>query len=162
LTPDLKPDDNSGITEAKVFAATNIEKLEGVAFSGQFRAGNTGAVQIPMRDEMSTAFEYLALRDALKEEREKQQKEKSTLGKVFASLGNKIFGSSTDESGSLLSDITNRSKESFSEFADAMPVYRESDESGRTNTYLALSENLKLRISKNKHKPEDDNSKGMD
>jgi hypothetical protein len=131
-----------------------IQRLTLIVFSGQLLSVNDEIVQIPKRTEMTEAFEYLKLRDALKADRKDPQKGKSTIGKIFAGLGNKIFGTSNDEAGSLLGGIANRSRESLNEFAESMPVYRESDESGRTNTYLALNENLKLRISKNRNNPE--------
>jgi hypothetical protein len=162
LPMDLRAGDNSGKEEDKSLEVEHIEKLERITFSGQLQTENIGITQMPGRDEMTIAFEYLVLRDALKEDRDGKQKEKSTFGKVFASLGNKIFGSTSDESGSLLSDLTNRGKESFAGFSEAMPVYRESYESGRTNTYFALSENLKLRISKNKNKQEAPGTNGRE
>ena len=163
ITPALGSKDKSGFVEDRKYAGNfSIEQMEMLEFNAEIQTSASASLTISKRDEMTTAFEYLALRDALKEERESQQKEKSTFGKVFASLGNKIFGPSTDESGSLFGELSNRSKESFNEFAEAMPVFRESDKSGNTNTYFALSENLKLRISKNKNRQETENSKGIE
>jgi len=163
ITPALGSKDKSGFVEDRKSSGNfSIEQMEMLEFNAEIQTGASAIFAISMRDEMTTAFEYLALRDALKEERERQGKEKSTFGKVFASLGNKIFGPSTEESGSLFGELSNRSKESFNEFAEAMPVYRESDKSGNTNTYFALSENLKLRISKNKNRQETENSKGIE
>ena len=160
---DITPAVGSKDVEDREFAGNfSIEQMEMLVFNAEIQTCASASFTISMRDEMTTAFEYLALRDALKEQRERQGKEKSTFGKVFASLGNKIFGPSTDGSGSLFGELSNRSKESFNEFAEAMPVYRESDKSGNTNTYFALSENLKLRISKNKNRQETENSKGIE
>ncbi len=103
----------------------------------------------------------MMLKDALKAEQEGPHKEKSSFEEILASLGSKIFGVSSDRSVSLLNDIANRGRESFNELAEGMPVYRESDETGRISTYLAVNENFELRINKNKNKPETDDSNGL-
>jgi len=138
----------------------NFQKLAFIPFNGQFGLESASGPVISLRNEMTTAFHYLALRDALLADREQYQNEKSTFGKVIANLGNKLFGSPTDASGSLLGELTSRSKESFSGIAEAVPVYSKTDESGRKNTYFALSENLKFRVSKDKNKQENSNAKG--
>lgn len=137
----------------------NLKTLAMIPFTDQLPETTSSIIQISGRNRMITAFVW----DAFREEDAGLEKKKSTLGKVFANLGNKIFGGSTSsEPGSVFQDLTNRGKESLNIFANAMPVYRESDNTGRTSTYLALSENLKLRISKNKNRQEPENQKGLD
>ena len=151
------------ITEPKNDFSTNehinLTTLAMIPFTDQLSETTSSIIQISERNKMTTAF----VRDAIIKEDAGLEKKKSTLGKVFANLGNKIFGGSTSsEPGSVFQDLTNRGKESLNIFADAMPVYRESDNTGRTSTYLALSENLKLKISKNKNRQKPENQKGLD
>lgn len=150
--------DQTSIADNLLAYNSSVEGLAMITFADQLHPGSVNHAQISNRYEMTEAFEYMILREALQAERDNPQKEKSTFGKVFASLGNQIFGEASSESESLINGIASRGKESFNEFAEGMPVYRESDEAGRTNTYLALNESLKLRISK-KNKPEAENSK---
>ncbi|OQX79976.1 MAG: hypothetical protein B6D64_03895 [Bacteroidetes bacterium 4484_276] len=141
----------------------NLKSLAMIPFINQLHETTLPHSQISGRDEMAPGFEYIILRDAPREEGTGLKQEKSTLGKVFANLGSKIFGgNSADGPASFLHGLANRGKESLEEFADAMPVYRENDNVGRTTTYLALSENLTLRISKNKSRKEPENPKGFD
>ena len=147
---------NSSILSEQV----DLISMKTIAFNSLMPEKQIVTIQIQDRLEMSSVFEYMILRDAMNEEFEIAQKEKSTLGRVFAHFGNKIFGGPSTESPSLLKDIKNKGKASFNELAEAIPVYSESDETGRKSTYFALSENLKFRISKNKNKQEAENRNG--
>jgi|GEM_PF-2191956 len=154
---------NIEITNKQVLAEqVDLTSMERITFSEQIAGYQDLTSRISDRSEMSSAFEYMIVRDALNEELAVVQNEKSTVGKIFANLGNKIFGSSSNESNSIFQEFSETQKQSFNQIAEGMPVYRESDEAGRTSTYLALSENLKLRISKNKNKEKVENPKGVE
>ena len=155
--PKIDLDNKNGPMFAK---QVDVAALQMISFTGQLPGSYPGTTLISDRFEMSSAFEYMIIRDAMNEEFEMAQKKKSTVGRIFANLGNKIFGGLSTESPSMFKNITNKGKASFNELAEALPVYSESYDSGRKNTYFALSENLKFRISKNKNMQEVENRNG--
>ena len=143
----------------------DLKTLAMIPFTGQLLETTLPYAQISGSDKMTIAFDNMILRDALREKDAGSLKEKSTVGKVFANLASKIFGGGpSSEPGSVFQGIANRGKKSLYVLANAVPVYRESesDNNGKTSTYLALSENLTLRISKNKNSQKSKNQKGLD
>jgi len=103
------------------------------------------------RNEFSTIFEDLFLRDVLRNKQDMVSKEKSIFSKVLANWGNKVLNAASSEevNNSLVMQIASKGKETVTGFSGLLPVYKTTENDGKKETYLAISESFSIYRSKN-------------
>jgi hypothetical protein len=102
--------------------------------------------EISPRTEMDGVFEYLMLRDMMLAEED--QKKPGAVERVFANLGNLVFGSGDEENPSLLGQIADAGRERINEISEDGPKLETIESEESKATYFAINENFKIRISK--------------
>lgn len=111
------------------------------------------------RNEFSTLFGDLMLRDFLKSESEMvADRGKTTLGKIIANMGNRFIDAATSEevNNSLVVQLASKGKEKVTGIPGLLPVYRTNESEGKKETFLAISEGFSIYRSKttDDNKPE--------
>jgi len=142
LSAAILPDAESVFSEKQ----ETMEELPPLAI--QTINGETPFVMINLipRNEMSSIFNDMLVRDGLKTGRREKQN-------FMAGITNALFGKShRDPSRSVLKNLAEKGKQSFEQLAEGLPVpvYSETDESGKKITYVALTDNISFRINKGK------------
>lgn len=103
------------------------------------------------RNGFSMIFDYMMIRDGLKLEREP---EKSNFGRMVAVTINRIAGGKDKQMeevlNPMLSSVTDKGKDLLAYATEALPVYQTKSDSGRKETYFALSDNFNIRLSRSK------------
>jgi len=108
------------------------------------------------REELSGIFDDMILREAISTSLLTEENKKSAFGRVMANLGGKILntGKSGQHEPALVNSIASRSKESFLEFADGLPIYRSIKKDDQNKTIFAVGENLSIGLSRQNNKDE--------
>lgn len=103
------------------------------------------------RNDFSMIFDYMMIRDGLKLEIEP---EKSNFGRMVAVTINRITGGKDKQMeevlNPMLSSVTEKGKDLLAYATEALPVYQTKSDSGRKETYFALSDNFNIRLSRSK------------
>jgi hypothetical protein len=108
------------------------------------------------REELSGIFDDMILREAISTGLINEENKKSAFGRVLANLGGKILnsGKSGQQEPALVNSIASRSKETFLEFADGLPIYRSIKKDDQNKTIFAVGENLSIGLSWQNNKNE--------
>lgn len=108
------------------------------------------------REELSVIFDDMILRDAINTNFITVENKKSAFIRVIANLGSKILntGKSGQQEPALVNSIASRSKESFLEFADGLPIFRSIKKDEQNKTIFAVGENLSIGLSRQNNKDE--------
>jgi hypothetical protein len=108
------------------------------------------------REELSGIFDDMILREAISTGLINEENKKSAFGLVLANLGGKILntGKSGQQEPALVNSIASRSKETFLEFADGLPIYRSIKKDDQNKTIFAVGENLSIGLSRQNNKTE--------
>jgi hypothetical protein len=108
------------------------------------------------REELSGIFDDMILREAISTDLINAENKKSAFGRVLANLGAKILNTSNsgEQEPAFVNSIASRSKETFLEFADGLPIYRSITKNDQNKTIFAVGENLSIGLSRQNNKTE--------
>jgi hypothetical protein len=100
------------------------------------------------RAEVSDVFNDMILRDALSKNKTGSTN-KNAFGRVLANIGDKIFGNpaGAEAETSFFGQIAGLSKEKILDIAERSPKFETIEQDGSKKTYLALNDNLSIRVS---------------
>jgi hypothetical protein len=98
----------------------------------------------------------MILRESISTDLINAENKKSAFGRVLANLGAKILNTSNsgEQEPALVNSIASRSKETFLEFADGLPIYRSITKNDQNKTIFAVGENLSIGLSRQNNKTE--------
>jgi len=135
---------------------TELNSLSAMDVKLQLAKTSTQNFNSEKREELSGIFDDMILREAINAELKNEENKKSAFGRVMANLGSKILntGKTGQQEPALVNSIAARSKESFLEFADGLPIYRSIKKDDQNKTIFAVSENLSIGLSRQNNKTE--------
>jgi len=118
---------------------------------GSIPVNNLQATAITQRDEFGQVFEFLLIRDGLTYVDDQPQ---SNIGRMIAAIGNQLPGNRPKPVENLfnpvLAAVAETGKTILTNTSEILPVYQTTEDSGRKETYFAVSENFNIRLSRSK------------
>lgn len=135
---------------------SNLMPLNPNGRSLQIAINHQQSFQFADREELSGIFDDMILRESIKTNLNDAENKKSAFGRVMANLGSKILntGNSGHQEPALVNNFASRSKETFLEFADGLPIYRSIKKDDQNKTIFAVGENLSIGLSRQNNKNE--------
>lgn len=110
------------------------------------RTAPVAMAEVKPRTEMDGVFKYLMIRDAKRADAMKEE-ERGAIGRIFANLTDQIFGGD-EEQNSLLGQMAEMSRERIREVREKGPHFERIQTEDSKQTYFAINENFRIRISK--------------